>query len=358
MGGLGYGNPKSMLLGFAVKVLGPDGCGLPTHDARRPQNTPSLAVSLEHCTAALGWLVRCDLRYWRLSSDLAPFATHPERPQFHDSVGRHRVELAAFGRRLAAERLRVSLHPSQFIVLGSPNPGVVERSLADLEVEAGILDALGAGPEATVLLHVGGRHGDPAATRSRLLHTIDRLPEAVRRRLALENDDRLWDADEVLAICRDAGLPMVLDVHHHRCLDRARPDGGRDPAAEIERLAGLLTEAADTWPRDVAPEVHLSSGRREPEDRAHAAGITDGDWRALVAALDGSGVDVAVMVEAKAKEHAVLALADRVRAGLLPCPHRHLPLPAWPDDVPAAQPYATLRAGTTAGTLPEQLRGR
>jgi UV DNA damage endonuclease len=337
-----------MLLGFAVKVLGPDGTGLPTHDARRPQNAPSLAVSLEHCTAALAWLVRCDLRYWRLSSDLAPFATHPDRPQFHDPVGHHGPELAAFGRLLAAERLRVSLHPSQFIVLGSPDPSVVERSLADLEVEATILDALGVGPEATVLLHVGGRYDDPAATRTRLLRTIDRLPDAVRRRLALENDDRLWDADEVLAICRDAELKMVLDVHHHRCLDRARPDGGRDPAAEIERVAGLLAEAADTWPGDVAPEVHLSSGRDRPVDRAHAAGVTDDDWRALVAALDASGVDAAVMVEAKAKEHAVLALADRVRAGLLSRPHRHvLPLPAWPHDVLPAQPYATLRACST-----------
>ena len=69
------GNHARMLLGFAVKVLGPDGRGLPTSDARRPQNDPSLAVSLEHATAALAWLVRCDLRYWRLSSDLAPFAT-------------------------------------------------------------------------------------------------------------------------------------------------------------------------------------------------------------------------------------------------------------------------------------------
>jgi UV DNA damage endonuclease len=341
-----------MLLGFAVKVLGPDGRGLPTHDARRPQNAPSLAVSLEHCAAALRWLVRCDLRYWRLSSDLAPFATHPDRPQFHDPVARHETELAAFGGQLAAERLRVSLHPSQFIVLGSPDPGVVERSIADLEIQAGILDALGAGPEGTVLLHVGGRYGDPVATRRRVLRTVDRLTPAVRRRLALENDDRLWDADEVLGICRAAGLPMVFDVHHHRCLDRARPDGGRHPTAETERVAALLTEAASTWPRGVPPEVHLSSGRAGPHDRAHAAGVTDDDWCTFVSALDLCGVDVAVMVEAKAKEHAVLALADRVRGGLLPAPrHRVLPLPAWPDDVPAAEPYATLRAGAATGEV-------
>jgi UV DNA damage endonuclease len=245
-----------------------------------------------------------------------------------------------------ADRVRVSLHPSQFIVLGSPDPGVVERSVADLEIQAGILDALGAGPAATVLLHVGGRYGDPDGTRLRLLRAVDRLPDAVRRRLALENDDRLWDADEVLAICGDAGLPMVLDVHHHRCLDRARPEGGRDADAETDRVSALLARAASTWPAGVAPEVHLSSGRRGPGDRAHAAGVTDADWTAFVAALDASGVDAAVMIEAKAKEHAVLALADRVRRGPLPSPRRHpLPLPAWPRDLPAAEPYATLRRG-------------
>jgi UV DNA damage endonuclease len=342
------GNHARMLLGFAVKVLGPDGRGLPTSDARRPQNDPSLAVSLEHCTAALTWLARCDLRYWRLSSDLAPFATHPDRPQFHDPVARHTAELQAFGRLLAAARLRVSLHPSQYIVLGSPDPDVVARSIADLVIQAGILDALGVGPEGTVLLHAGGRYGDPDGTRARLLRTIDGLPDAVRCRLALENDDRLWDADEVLAICRQAELPMVLDVHHHRCLDRSRSDAGRDPAAEVERVAGLLTAAADTWPAGVAPEVHLSSGRLAPDDRAHADGVTDDDWRAFVAALDASGTDLAVMVEAKAKEHAVLALADRIRAGLLPAPRRHaLPLPAWPADVAAAEPYASLVGAAT-----------
>lgn len=335
-----------MRLGFAVKVLGPDGGGLPTHDARRPQNGPSLGVSIAHCERALGWLAACRLRYWRLSSDLAPFATHPDRPQFHDPVPRHAPALAALGARLRSLDLRVSLHPSQFIVLGSPDPAVVARSVADLAVEAAILDAAGAGPDAIVLLHVGGRHGDPDGVRERLARTVDALPEAIRRRLALENDDRLWGADEVLAICRSLGLPMVLDVHHHRCLDRARPAGGREPAAELERVAALLGAAAATWPPGIAPELHLSTGRDGPADRAHAAGVADADWVALADALALVGVDVDVMVEAKAKEHAVLALADRIRRGLLPRPDVLAPdaLPAWPADVPPAQPYAALAA--------------
>jgi UV DNA damage endonuclease len=305
-------------LGFAVKVLGPDGRGLRTHDARRPQNEPTLATSLELASVALDWIVACGIRYWRLSSDLAPYATHPDRPRFHDAPARYPAELAAFGERLRAARVRVTLHPSQYIVLSSPDPDVVARSVADLEVQAALLDGMGVGSDGVIVLHLGGRYGDPDAALERLARSVDALPDAVRRRLVLENDDRVWDAAEALEACERMGLPMVFDLHHHRCLDRS----GR-PAGE------LLAHALATWPAGVPAELHLSSGRTGPTDRAHADGILDADWEALVALLP-PGADADVMVEAKAKDHAVLDLAERIRRGRLTRPAVLREIPAWP----------------------------
>jgi UV DNA damage endonuclease len=306
-------------LGLAVKVLGPDGRGLKTHDARRPQNEPTLATSLELASVALDWIVACGIRYWRLSSDLAPYATHPERPRFHDAPARHAAELAAFGERLRAAGVRATLHPSQYIVLSSPDPGVVARSIADLEVQAALLDGMGVGADGVIVLHLGGRYGDPAAALVRLARTVDALPEPVRRRLVLENDDRVWDAAEALEACERMGVPMVFDLHHHRCLDRS----GR-PAGE------LLARAIATWPADVPAELHLSSGRTGPTDRAHADGIRDEDWEALVALLP-PGADADVMVEAKGKDHSTLHLAERIRRGVVTRPAVLRELPAWPD---------------------------
>ena len=128
----------------------------------------------------------------------------------------------------------------------------------------------------------------------------------------------MWDAAEALDACERMGVPMVFDLHHHRCLDRS----GR-PAGE------LLARALATWPAEVPAELHLSSGRTGPTDRAHADGIRDEDWEALVALLP-PGADADVMVEAKAKDHAVLDLAERIRCGRLGRPEGLIALPAWP----------------------------
>jgi len=307
-----------MRLGFAVKILGPDGGGIPTHDARRHGSEPSLERSLELARVALAWIAACRIRYWRLSSDFVPYGTHPDLPRFHGQPARFARELASFGYELRRVDVRVSMHPSQYILLSSPDAGVTERSLADLALQCELLDRMEVGPEGIVLLHVGGRYGDPAAAADRVVRRIGTLPEAQRRRLCLEHDDRLWDAAETLAICRRAGVPMVFDHHHHRCLDRAGWSAGE-----------ALAAAAATWPEDVVPEVHLSSGRTGPTDRAHADGVVDDDWRALVAALPERDVDV--LLEAKHKDHAVLDLAARIRAGALPRPARLDPLPERPS---------------------------
>lgn len=310
-----------MELGFAVKILGPDGRGMKTHDARRPQNAPNLGVSLHYCTEALDWLERCGIRMWRLSSDLAPFATHPERPQFHDQTTRYAAELQMFGEEIRARGIRTSLHPSQYILLSSPSDEVTARSVADLIIQAELLDGMGAGPEAVIILHVGGKYDDPDAAAARVVARIGELPEAVRRRLVLENDDRVWSAPEALAVCQAAGVPMVFDFHHHRCLN---PEG-------IDARV-MCAQALATWPDGVRPKVHLSTGRDRADDRAHAEGIADRDWIECAEVLEAIGIDCDVMIEAKAKEHAVLDLAARIHAGTLPRPTMLTHLPAWPED--------------------------
>jgi len=73
-----------MRLGFAVKVMGqPD---LKSHDTRRWQNDPHLSVSLAYVRDIFGYLGRVGIRMYRLSSELAPYLTHPDLPQFHHQL--------------------------------------------------------------------------------------------------------------------------------------------------------------------------------------------------------------------------------------------------------------------------------
>ena len=91
----------SMLrLGFPVKVLGrPD---LKSNDARRWQNGPHLKTSLAYVDAILDYLARHEISMYRMSSDLAPYATHPTMPQFHGMVAESDRDSGSSGRRRGA----------------------------------------------------------------------------------------------------------------------------------------------------------------------------------------------------------------------------------------------------------------
>lgn len=303
-------------LGFAVKVL--SGGGLASHDTRRWQSGPHLAVSLDRLDAILDRLEEIDVRMYRMATALAPYASHPELPQFHGQVEECGGRLAETGRRARERGIRLSSHPGQYTVLNSEQPDVREAAVAELEVQAALLDAMGMPAEAVVVLHVGGTAGGVAAAADRFVAGFERLSERARARLVIENDDRSFGLTEVVSLGRRCGVPVVWDVLHHRCHD---PDGVPDEDA--------LELAFATWPPGVVPKIHYSSprldvqerrrrhGRRVerqlvlPQLRAHAD-LVDPIGFELFLRDAGGGRDFDVMLEAKAKDLALLRLREQL----------------------------------------------
>ena len=169
---------NDLRLGFPVKVMARD--DLKSNDTRRWQSNPHLRQSLEHVDAILDHCDGLDIRMYRMSSDIAPYATHPDMPQFHAMVAESDAELRAVGRKARALDIRLSFHPSQYVVLNSPDPALVARSVADLASQADMLDRMELGPEAVLVIHVGGTYGDVPASRARWIETWHQLPEPVR----------------------------------------------------------------------------------------------------------------------------------------------------------------------------------
>lgn len=219
-----------MRLGFAVKVLG-DG-GLPSHDTRRWQSGPHLRVSLERLAAILERLDAIDVRFYRFATGLAPYASHPDLPQFRDQPKECAEELAAVGARARELGIRLTSHPGQYTVLNSEDPRIVALAVEELEVQAELMDGMGLGPESVVILHVGGAAGGTAAALDRFEAGFERLSDAARRRLAIENDDRSFGLGAVLELSARIERPVAWDLLHHRCHDPdgippARPSRGR-----------------------------------------------------------------------------------------------------------------------------------
>jgi len=303
-------------LGFAVKILGEG--GLPTHDARRWQSGPHLRWSIEAVHGVLDYLSRTGIGMYRMTASLAPYATHPDLPQFHGQLDEAREELAALGARARELDVRLSSHPGQYVVLNSEDPAVREAAIRDLELQAGLMDAMGLGPEAVVVLHVGGAAGGHAAGMDRFLAGFERLSERARERLVIENDDRTYALGHVLALHERTGLRVVWDILHHHCND---PEGIPDREA--------LERALATWPAGVTPKVHYSTPKTAVEERRKRVGRrVERSWvlpqlRAHADMIDpiafehflrdtAAGYDFDVMLEAKAKDLALLRLRDQL----------------------------------------------
>ena len=308
-------------LGFAVKVIGEP--GFKSNDARRWQSEPHLRVSIGYLREVFAYLNRHDIHMYRMSSDVAPYATHPAMPRFHRQASECRGELDDLGKLAKKFAIRLSFHPSQFVVLNSPDASLNAKGVADLVSQAEILDAMGAGPEAVLVIHVGGTYGDRASGRERWASTYRALPEPVRRRLVLENDDLRYSAADVLLIHEETGVPLVFDHHHYWCFNPERVE-----------LRPTLERFLRTWPRGVRPKVHFSSPRtelREVTRKNKATGKSETliqppvwtrhadfahPFEAVAFLRAAAGLDFDLMLEAKAKDLALLRLRrDLARYG-------------------------------------------
>jgi UV DNA damage endonuclease len=307
-----------MRLGFPVKVLGRS--GLKSNDSRRWQSQPHLKTSLAYLNVILDYLACRGIRMYRMSSDLAPYATHPDLPQFHGMVRESAAELSAIGAKARSLDIRLSFHPSQYVLINSPDPALTAKSVWDLASQAEMLDLMELGPEAVVVTHVGGAYGDRQKSAARWAGAWETLPEPVRRRLVLEHDDLRFSAADTLWIHARTGVPLVFDHQHFWCLN-----------PEALNLRDTLARMLATWPAGARPKVHFSSPKTDFR-QVHRKDSRSG--KATTAALppvwtahadfvhpieligfmrQAEGLDFDVMLEAKGKDLALL----RLRADLL-----------------------------------------
>jgi UV DNA damage endonuclease len=245
-------------------------------------NAASLLASLEYCRQR-------GIGCFRVNSQILPIKTHPQAGYSLDELPQADAIVQAFrrcGEFAAKHKLRTTFHPDQFVVLNSPRADVVEKSLEEIEYQAQVAEWIGAD---VINIHAGGAYGDKPSALGRMAQALNRLSAAARQRLTVENDDKVYTPADLLPWCRSIGVPLVYDVHHHRCL----PDG--------QSIEQATSEALGTWDRE--PLFHISSplaGWDGPSPERHHDFVAVGDfplcWRHLA---------ITVEVEAKAKELAV-----------------------------------------------------
>ena len=285
--------------GFACKAVGVPGAEQTTLTLARADEEQLLRVS-RHNLRALGAMLRyCrdeDIRLMRISSDVIPLASHPDVAFDWQSLLQN--ELTDIKKLLAEAGVRVSMHPGQYTILNSPRADVVERAVGDLRFHTDFLGAVSADSTARIILHLGGGYGDKPAALKRLAKNLEMLPDRIRNRLALENDERIYTIEDVLTICGEFSLPAIFDVHHHSI--NSPPHG---------TMLGWLDKAALTWAGESGRhKIHYSQQWPGGKSGMHSQSIGMDAFLRFHAALGDRALDV--MLEVKDKNLSAVKCAN------------------------------------------------
>lgn len=266
--------------------------------AERLEKLKSVTYSnLKNTLRMLHYNIAHEIEVYRLSSSIAPLATHPE--VLWDFVSPFEETWQEIGSLVKKHGLRVSFHPNQFTLFTSPNPTITANAVVDMEYHYRMLEAMGIESQSVINIHIGGAYGNKEETILRFYENLKELPAHIKAVMTLENDDKTYDAVETLQVCKRETIPFVFDYHHHLA-----------NLIDIE-LEELLSETFQTWEhRGLKPKLHLSSPKSESAFRSHADYVDPEFSTPLFKALRSLNQDVDIMIEAKAKDKAMLKLVE------------------------------------------------
>ena len=247
----------------------------------------------------LEWNLQNDIYFYRLSSEMVPWASEYEMEELPD----YNLILAAAmkaGNFARKHGMRLTSHPGPFNKLASPKESVFELTYKDLKVHGDLFDMIGLPrtPYAKLNIHVGAAYGDKPFALDNFCRNFERLPDNVRTRLTVENDDKpsLYATDELYeGVYKRIGIPIVFDYHHHRL----------HPGNQSEQEA--LETALSTW-GNIKPVVHYAESRCVEQNNPKIKPQAHSDY--VIAEFDDYGHNFDVMIEAKHKELALLRYRD------------------------------------------------
>lgn len=242
------------------------------------------------------WNIENRILLYRMSSDMFPWMSEYEFSALPD-YEMIREQLAAIGQKALHGGLRLTFHPGPFNVLASRDVAVVTRTIKELRQHGEIMDLLGMprSPFAKINIHIGGAYGDRTSALDRFISNFSLLPPEASTRLTVENDDKanMFSVTDLLRVHDETGIPIVFDYHHH-CFRTG--DITHEEA---------LTLAHSTWPKMITPIVHFSSSRKKFEDPLSSQ-TSHADF--VYEPINRYGMEVDIMIEAKAKEQAILRI--------------------------------------------------
>lgn len=242
------------------------------------------------------------IKVFRLSSEMFPHKSNPKVEDYNFDFAKDLLQ--QIGEKARKYNQRITFHPGQYNVLGSPNEKALKHTICDLDYHATVLDLMGMGNDSVMVIHGGGMYNDKKTTMERWCKNYLSLPNHIRKRLVLENCERCFSIKDCLLISRKVNIPVVFDTHHFECYKKLHPDEFFFKADDYIPLI------LHTWKkRNIKPKFHVSeqgSGRC-----GHHSDYIETIPNYLMEIPNKFNVNIDIMIEAKAKEQAIFQLYNK-----------------------------------------------
>jgi UV DNA damage endonuclease len=266
----------------------------------------SIKYNLDTLVEILKYNIVNNLMFFRISSDIIPFASHSICK--FDWKEYFRSDFIKIGRLIKENKMRISMHPDQFVLINAKNQDIVNNSIKELGYHTDVLDLMRLDTSAKVQIHVGGVYGDREDSKKKFISNYKNLlSEKVKRRLVIENDDHLYNFTDCIEIHWKTDIPILFDTFHHQCFGDNLP------------LIHALQRAHDTWYKNRDGIIMIDYSNQEANERKgkHSNSLDMKQFKEFVLSI--TSLDLDIMLEVKDKEKSAknaLKIINQINSGL------------------------------------------
>ena len=255
--------------------------------------------NLKDILTMIDWNEKNGIKVFRLSSELFPHKSNPKVEDYDFNFAKELLK--QIGDKAKKYNQRLTFHPGQYNVVGSPSKASFQQTCVDLKYHADVLDLMGMDENSVMVVHGGGVYGDKEATLERWCVQFKKLPENVQKRLVLENCEKCFSIEDCLKVSKKVNIPVVFDTHHYECYNILHPDEKLKPAPDY------ILDILNSWKnRNIKPKFHVSeqgAGRC-----GHHSDYIEIIPDYLLEIPEKYNTHVDIMIEAKMKEQAIFKL--------------------------------------------------
>ena len=249
--------------------------------------------NLKSLNNIIDYNIKNNIHFYRISSKIIPLATKDDVK--FDYTNKYKSYYDTIGKKISDSKMRVDFHPDQFCVLNSVKSDVVSNSVKILEYHYNLLNMLNVNDK-ILILHVGSSTFAKENSISRFINNFNKLPIYLRKCIAIENDDKVFNVNDVLRISKVTSIPIVLDYHHHLC----------------NKSDFSFVDIFNSWGNSRV-KVHFSSPKNKRDYRSHNEYINGDDFINFIEILKKYDRDIDIMLEAKGKDDSLFRLVRYIK---------------------------------------------